>query len=60
MLSYAYPSDTEIITLKRAAKICGHLKWATARKRFRNTDLNKTNTKKWRGKRSLAEIIARV
>ena len=42
LLSYAYPSDFAIITLKLkwAAKICGPLKWATARKRLRNTDLS--------------------
>ena len=45
MLSNAYPSDIVIITskflFKWAAKICGPLKWATARKRLRNTDLDK-------------------
>ena len=44
MLSHAYPSDIVIITLKFlfkwAAKISGPLKWATARKRLRNTGLD--------------------
>ena len=42
MLSYAYPCDI-IITLKFllkwATKICDPLKWATTRKRLRNTGL---------------------
>ena len=37
MLSYVYPSDMVIITLKFllkwAAKICGPFKWATAQKK---------------------------
>ena len=44
LLSYAYPSDVATITskflLKWAAKIGGPSKWATARKRLRNTDLS--------------------
>ena len=40
MLSYAYPVDIVIITLKWAAKICGPLKWAMARKKLTNTALN--------------------
>ena len=44
MLTYAYPRDVAIITLKSllkwAAKICSPLKWATARKRLRNTGLD--------------------
>ena len=43
ILSYAYPSDIEIITLMFilmwAAKIYGLLKWAATRKRLRNTAL---------------------
>ena len=39
MLSYAYASVIVIISLKWAARICGLLKWATARKRLRNTGL---------------------
>ena len=43
ILSYAYPSDIDIITLMFilmwAAKICGPLKWAATRKRLRNTAL---------------------
>ena len=40
-MSYAYPSDIVIITSKffwqGATKICGSLKWTTARKRLRTT-----------------------
>ena len=37
--SYAYPSVIAIISLKWAARIIGLLKWATAQKILRNTDL---------------------
>ena len=50
MLSYAFPSDIEIITLKFlfkwAAKNCGPLKRATAPKSFRNSGVNEAL---WRG-----------
>ena len=43
MLSYAYPIDIVVITLKFllkwAARICYPLKWVTAQKRLRNIDL---------------------
>ena len=43
MISHVYPSDIVIVIskflLKRATKICGPLKWATARKRLRTTGL---------------------
>ena len=40
ILSYACSSDLQFL-LKWAARICGPSKWATARKRSRNTDLGK-------------------
>ena len=44
----AEPSNVVIIALKLllkwATKICGPLKWATARKRLRNTLLDSANT----------------
>ena len=43
MLSYTFPSDIAIVklklSLKWAARICGSLKWATARKRLRDIGL---------------------
>ena len=48
LLSNAYPTDIAIITLKSkwAAKICGPLKWATPRKRLRNTGLEEAAIQK--------------
>ena len=47
LLSYAYPSDIVHNILKFflqwITKICGPLKWSTARKRMRNTGPNVIN-----------------